>query len=328
MREITFYDFDLDMPVENRWGLIFDAYADQLPELKNKLRTILDSFGIASTLVKPIYSFTPEDNIMHYDEIRYISQRIGLSPFEVLLMQLIYETSSACTSTVLKVGPNEFFLRTMDWPMLFLKDITIGLNIKKNNKVIGKAITWLGYVGFLTGTNAVKDYTIAINYRTTTEISVISLVKNLRRTIGLKWPIGYLVRRIVEENLAFYDAQKMLETAELISPCYITIYVPNYQTYMITRDCDKLVDTRTDNLVQTNCDWNKLELIRQGEPNILWSLERISQVEVTQDLINEINENQDLTTDDILKFLIKHPIYNEETIYVHYQYMGKYVTLV
>ena len=320
MKNIKFYDFDLGLPAAERWCAVFDAYAADLDDLSSKLRSILNQFGMVSTLIKPLYTFSPKSYMLHTDEIAYVAKRIGMTSFEVLLLQLIYETSSACTTSVLKVGTKEFFFRTMDWPMLFLKDITIGLNIKKDNKYIGKVTTWLGYVGFLTATNTIHDYTIAVNYRRTQDISIMTLVRNLYRTVSMKWPIGYLVRNIIENSANIVDAKNLLETCELISPCYVTVYVPYHQSYIITRDCDKTVDTRSNELVQTNCDWNKTE------PDILWSLDRVKLVKITQEIIDKYMIPP--SPYEILDLLLKYPVLNDETIYVHCQYNNMYETFI
>ena len=320
MKKITFYDFDLQLSAEKRWGPIVDVYRDYLPKLKGHLDMILNSLGVTITVAKHFYNLTPHNNIKYYDEINYLAKRIGLGTFEALVLQLIYETSSACTSAVIRVQDKEFFIRTMDWPMLFLKDITIGLNIKRGSKLIGKVTTWLGYVGFLTASNVIDNYTISINYRRNVDISIASLVKNLYRTLSMKWPIGYLVRDIIETSHTTSNAIKILENSELITPCYVTFYVPNYKTFIITRDCDKNVNTRTDQLVQANCDWNKTE------PNILWSLERVEHVKKTENMLNQIKG--DLQSRDILKCLLKHPVINDETIYIHYQYGNEFGTYI
>lgn len=315
MKEVKFYDFDLDRSAEERWGHIFDDYQNSLETLCGKVEDFLKKFGVAVLLMKPIYDNFPKKSIMYYDEICYIAKRIGLPVYKVLLMQLIYETASACTTSVLKFGKHEFFFRTMDWPMSFLKNITIGLNIIKGNKIMARVVSWLGYIGFLTVDNLLDNYTISINHRRTQPISLLSLVKNFGRTVTMNWPIGYLVRNIVENRMDVYTAKSLLETSQLISPCYITLYVPNFQTYIITRDCDKLINTRTNELIQTNCDFNK------SEPNILWSLERRKHIQEIQKKLEEMDTNNEtITCGIILEMLLKHPVENEESIYLYYQY--------
>lgn len=318
-----FYDFDLDQSAEKRWGPIFDCYQNHLENFTQEIEKILQGFGLAVPLMKPVYDAFPKSKIMFLDEIRYISKRIGIPEHKVLLMQLIYETSSACTTTVLEYGTTEFFFRTMDWPMPFLKKMTIGLSLKKSGVEIGKVVTWLGYVGFLTAYNAIHNYSISINYRRTEPISLTSLVKNFGRTVSTKWPIGNLVREIMENSRDVYTAKCLLEKTELISPCYIIMYVPCYQTYIITRDCDKLVGTRTDKLIQTNYDIDKTE------PNIFWSNERKQHIQKVQDELTQMcYSNETITNGLILDMLLKHPIENEDTIYVYYQSgkeMGFYI---
>lgn len=319
MEAITFYDFNLDASGKNKWKLIFDAHLNILSNVRQQLKNILDQFGIATSIVKPLYKMTNEDNIMFYDEICYIADRMNMDPYEILLLQLVYETSSACTTAIIDINGKEFFFRTMDWPMKFLKNITIGLNLIKNGKNIGKVTTWLGYTGYLTATNLINNYTICINYRRTQQISISALMKNVYRTFMQSWPIGYLVRYIIENNLSISDIEFQLSKAQIISPCYITIYIPNSKSIIITRDCDKAINIRTSDLIQTNCDYDKTE------PNILWSVERVAAIKEAQKILS--NEKK-LSTKDILNILLKHPILNMDTIYVHYQYNNEFVSMI
>lgn len=319
MRNIEYYDFAIDKSIETRWDPIFMDFQTQIDTLKIKLESIISPYASIIGYLDTAYQSYPKDKIMHHSEICYIAKKIGMTPFKILLLQLIYETSSACTSAILQTSDQDFFIRTMDWPMDFLKDITIGLNIIKNGVIIGKAVTWLGYLGYLTASNIIDNYTIAINYRRTKMVNITSLMKNLFRTVKLKWPIGYLVRYIIESQYSSSDARDILIMTELISPCYITMYIPQIQSCIITRDCDKTVNVRTEKLIQTNCDWNKTE------PDILWSVERRNKVSQIQDLLLK---EKNLTETQILDYLMIYPIINDETIYVHYQCGDKYETII
>ncbi|AGC02196.1 Ntn (N-terminal nucleophile) hydrolase [Acanthamoeba polyphaga moumouvirus] len=257
---------------------------------------------------------------MYYDEISYISERIGIDLYETLLLQLVYETTSACTTAILDVNDNKFYLRTMDWPMDFLRDITIGLRIIKNSEIIGHVVTWLGYVGFLTVKNIQHEYSIAINYRTTGNMTLFLAIKNAYRAATLKWPIGYLVRYILEKNLTLSKAKTYFINVELISPCYITLFSSNDSSYVITRNCDKSINVRSTNLIQTNCDYNK------NEPNILWSIERR---EYIQKVINKINNSEKkISYKKLIKAISKFPVVNKDTIYIHFQYNGVEETFI
>jgi len=312
-RNIKFYDFDLLASAKERWGPIFDAHLQFLPGAITEIKKLIDSFGFATAVIKPFYEWCDKGDIYYYDEITYIAKRLGFDSFHVLLMQLIYETSTACTATVINYDDNKkLFFRTMDWPLMFLKDLTIGLNVKRGNKLIAKAITWVGYVGFLTATNIIEGYTITINYRQTVEPTIINMLYNLNRIRQLIWPIGYLIREIMEKRIEEENTISILQAREIVSPCYITIYSHNFCSYIITRDCDKTVDFRGENLIQTNCDWNK------NTPDILYSIDR-------RDKVNQIQQKiiSEKITDEleIVNLLLQSPIINEETIYLVIMYL-------
>lgn len=321
-RQIPFFDFDLSQTAEQRWKPIIDSFQNQLPALRQTLRGILAQYGMTVTALKPVYWLTPASKIIHYDEICYIAERIGMEPFEILLVQLIYETSSACSVGVFKVQGQELFFRTMDWPMLFLKDITIGLNVQKNGVLIAKVTSWLGYVGFLTATSidaSTSKYTIAINYRRTQPMTTSALFNNFIRTLSMNWPIGYLIRYVIESRLSIHHAEWLLGNANLISPTYITLYVPKIKTVIFTRDPDRTVDKRNTDLVQTNCDCDK------NEPDILWSIDRRRLMHEVESMLHGTN---DIKVERVLAKLMRNPIINNETIYVHYQYGDQYVSMV
>lgn len=311
-RQVKFYDFDLLTSAEEKWGPIFDAHSQFLPEAIKEIKKLIDSFGFATTVIKSFYEWCDKSDIYYYDEIKYIASRLGFDPFHVLLMQLIYETSTACTATVINYDDNKkLFFRTMDWPLMFLKDLTIGLNVKRGDKLIAKVITWVGYVGFLTASNTVEGYTVTINYRQTVEPTIINMMYNLNRIRQLIWPIGYLVREIMEKRTKEDNAISILQGREIVSPCYITIYSHTSSSCIITRDCHKTVDLRNDNLVQTNCDWGKTN------PDILYSVERREKVQQIQ---KKVLDDKITNEAEIVDLLSQSPIINEETVYLVIMY--------
>lgn len=322
MKEINFFDFDLDIIPENRWKHIFDAFEEKIPELKKNINKIIVSYGSLSDIGDIFIKLIPNSKILYYQELSYIAKRIGLSIFEILILQLTYEISSACTTAIFEIGDEKFFLRTMDWPLQFLKDITIGLRIIRNNLVIAQVTTWLGYVGFLTVTNIINNCSYAVNYRRTSNLSFISIIKNLVRILNMNWPIGYLIRFITEVNIDLHTAIELLSTTQLISPCYITIYAPNDKSCILTRDCNKLDNIRYNNLVQTNCDHDKIE------PNILWSLERIALIKKVYWKLKNKKNKFFLSSKKLLKSFLREPVLNNQTIYIHYQYGNEFKSLV
>jgi len=320
-RKIKYYDFDLDLEPSKRWVKIFDVFEPKLKGIKIQLEKILNQYGPVVSIAAVIFDSVDKSHIMFHDELTYVASRMGLPLYQIIILQLIYEMSAACTAAIFTVRKTEYFLRTMDWPMSFLKDITVGLNIKSGSKSVGQVIGWVGCVGFFTTTT--DTYVTAINYRRTTELDTVSMIANAFRTIGMKWPISYLVRSVLERQASVTDAINTFETAELISPTYITVYVmnpsPGIKSVIITRDADQLVHTRTHDLLQTNCDFDK------DVPDILWSSER---KELFGFVLAELNEQEISSKKIIMKSFLRAPIVNSDTIYVYFRTGGKAVAIV
>lgn len=327
-RKIIYYDFDLDLNPIDRWVHIFDQFDSELPKLRKQIGKILKEFAPVLPIIKTIFNLMDSTQIMFYDEISFISTRMGVEVYQIVLLQLIYETSAACTTAIFNVGGvsgTEYFFRTMDWPMKFLKDITIGLDIKRGGESVSKVIGWLGCVGFFTAQT--DSYAIAINYRRTTELSIAQIVVNAYRTFNMNWPISYLVRSVIENDNQpdRMSIIKLFETAQLISPTYITIcayesgLVCGSKSVIITRDWDKLVSTRSHDLIQCNCDFDK------SSPDIMWSLER---KELFGIIIAELNEQPDYSKKTILKSLLVQPIVNDDTIYIYFSSGTKSIAFI
>jgi hypothetical protein len=321
MSKVIFYDFDIDAHADEKWGHIIDDNLKAIPKFRLELIKMLNSLGTTVTVTELVHRATSPMDMLYYDEIYYLAQRLDLQTHHILLLQLVYEAFSGCTAAVLKVGKKDFFFRTMDWPLDFLRKVTVGLNVIKDGKTIGRVTTWLGYVGFLTATSVNNNYTISINYRKTKDISISALIGYLFRNLTPRWQIGCLVRSIIEKDYDASTARSVLESTELMLPCYATLFIPKYQSYVITRDSNKLVSTRNNELIQTNCDWNKTT------PNLLYSVERMKFVKAIQREINRSSKKK-WSSEELLELLLEYPVLNEETLYYHYQYGDEFGTFV
>jgi len=329
MKEVPTYNFDLSLPANKRWEVIFDSFSGKdIGYLRDEGRKILNPYSSMISIVDNfIISFS--DKIMFYEELQYISKRTNMLFSEVLLLQLVYEANSACTSAIFtidnksktgkskysqdstnRIGRSKYFFRTMDWDMEFLKKFTIKLNVMREGEMITEAVGWLGLVGYFTATSIKNKYSISVNYRRTT--NQMNILNNIYRTINGYYPIAYLVRVVVNSH-NIKETIKSLKNTQLISPCYFIVC--DWNTYkdislvrdcIITRDCDGTVNKRTTELIQTNCDFDKTG------PNILYSIER-------RNLFKAILS----TTDGSVNDFLRQPIINHETIYLYYMCDGK-----
>jgi len=303
---------NLDLPKQERWIKIFEEYREELIKIKKPVIDMIDDFLRSdisknfgkNVLFKTINSYKMINKIMHLEELEQIS-KISTIDFEyILILQFIYEASSCCTSVITKVNDSMTMYRTMDWPFDFLKNLTIDVDFMKDNKIIFSATTWVGYVGLLT-VSVPNNFSLAINYRMTKEITVMEIIKNAFSAIKMNWPIGYLIREIVEKQMNYNDAINSLCKIKLISPCYIIICTNNKTPKVINRCSDSFEIYRNNFIVQTNCDQLKTE------PDILYSVKRRTMIE---NIIAENNNNFRSIEDMVIKFN-KYPVINDETIY-------------
>lgn len=300
------YQINLDDDPSKRWIHILTKYKTELIETIPKFKELINNmFGLAiypARLV--INTMKATGKIMYAEEIESIAKFTGMSFDYILLLQICYELNSCCTSVVTKLNGNYVFFRTMDWPLSWLNKLTVDLEFVKNGNVLFKATSWVGYVGIATATLP-KKYSIAMNFRLTKDQSLINILGNINMLIGMKWPIGYLIRDVCENDM---DYERMLVTlcsSPLVSPCYLTICGIENKPKIITRDPNGYTITKKEYTVQTNCDqW-------LNEPNILYSVERRTLV------TNAIEKEHNYWSSEnkLIKKLLVHPVVNEETIY-------------
>jgi acid ceramidase len=300
------YTVNLDDKPSIRWNHILNENKKTLLNVKKQLfeQINLEKYYYIVSFLIQIYKIF--GSISYLEEIDSIAKIMEIDFNFLLIMQLIYEVSASCTSVITNVDNKQTFFRTMDWPMTFLKDITIDVDFIKNNKIIYKATTWIGYVGILTATVPYK-YSLAINYRKTNNVSFTTFLKKFYKLSSMNWPIGYLIRNVCENNLNYDVALNILCKANLISPCYITICdaINIINPIVITRDPSAYKIYKKNYIIQTNCDQNKYT------PNILFSVERKKTVKK----IIKNHNNKFKSNDELINACFIYPVINYQTIY-------------
>lgn len=247
--------------------------------------------------------------IMFYDELIYISEVTKIEFPKLLLMQLIYEATSACIIT--QVNNNSVMLRTMDWDMPILKNLTVELEFVKDGKTIFVAPTWVGCVGTFI-IHVPGKYTVAVNYRRTNKINFFTIIKNMYTTFMMSWPISYFVRNIAERGIEYDSVIEGLRSCNLISPCYITVFNPSGESCIITRNprsSDISMMENSEFLIQTNRDDNTQ--MNNNNENIMYSIERYK---LASSLIKKNNNNWN-SKEKLAKDMFVHSIINYETVY-------------
>lgn len=287
------YTVDLDSP--KKWNIMIEENREAVDKAIETIDSMISQIPLSSIALFAAATFDMFGYTLYSKELHEMANILKIHVKKLIVLQLCYEAFSACTSVGFKVDGKVYHFRTMDWPMDFLKDLTVSVNFVRNGKLVFNAVTWIGCVGVFTGYVPGK-YSVAINYRRANG----TILGNIKKALMLKWPTAYLVRSCLEEG---YSAQKIVEclkATKLISPCYFTVVEAKGASHKIVRDHDKCIEYKKSSfVVQTNND-------KVSKDNILYSNERVKTV-------SEIMETG--FSDKVLEKFLKFPIINEETVY-------------
>jgi hypothetical protein len=255
---------NLNDPVEKRWNHVLPQFKDKIPLAIQLADEILGSMG--KMIVEPLLSTACKTNqVLYADEIKGIANLTELTTGKIILLQLAYEAFAACTSVVVNTPEGPSHIRTMDWDMPILKELTIQCEFQQDGVTVFTGTTWAGYIGILTGMKH-EAFSTSINYRRTREGSespTKAFIRNIYRCIVGKWPVGYIVRETLMHALDYKEALLDFQNAELVAPTYITICgIKKDEGAIITRNRDPtdmkngnvLTELKDGDLVQCNMD--------------------------------------------------------------------------
>jgi acid ceramidase len=287
------YTVDVDCP--KKWNVMIQENREVVNRAIGTLDSIITQIPMSGIALFAASTYDMFGYTLYSKELHEMSNILKVPVKKLIVLQLCYEAFSACTSVGFKKNDNVYHFMTMDWPMDFLKDLTVSVNFTKNGKLLFKAVTWIGCVGVFTGYVPGK-YSVAINYRRSNG----TIFGNIKKALMLKWPTAYLVRSCLEDEYSAKKIVECLKVTKLISPCYFTVVEAVGTTHKIVRDNDKCVEYKKNSfMVQANND-------KASKDNILYSNERVKTV---LDIMKTDFSN------NIVEEFLQYPIINEETIY-------------
>lgn len=323
LKVVPKYIINLDLPPEKRWISLIKKYKTQLLETYHKMNDQLEQIAGSYSLwtVEKIISLYG-DSPLYYHELKSIADELDIPVEKIILLQLCYECFSACTSIILDDKDklyNPIHIRTMDWDDTFLKPLTINVKFVSQGNMLFEGTTWVGYIGILTGVKP-NVASVSINYRRTKDGSIWD---NILNTMKLYFPIGYLVRECLCTCDTYKSFKEDLENTIIIAPCYVVLTgVYSGSGVVIVRD-RKRYDTypigNKKYICQTNIDPKDLHM--DDGTNILMSIERnylaLEKCKTLLDSLNNTPETNIIIPEGIIKYFLKYPIVNHETIYAN-----------
>jgi len=312
---IPTFDINLDLPVEKRFTHIlewfdfryiqeaihdlFKEYCPKVPFIDGMLEWFVD---------------INKEKIQYRDEIEFWSQTFNIPFHKAVVMQLLYEINSACTTFVCNLEGKNVMIRTFDWPDELIKHLLFQGVYYRGKKKIYEAVSILGAVGIFTGKSCLDGYSIAINHRTTTTNLWYGAVKNFSNIYNRHIPVSYLVREVLESG---YDCAKAIDTLKnrkIISPVYYIVNRFNDTPMIIQRDptnhkiiCDKFV-------IQSNCDVEEMESYLQNKKSNLTELDITDSVARYTQTKRVLQKHT--TLDKVLKCIWRKPVLRWDTLFI------------
>ena len=357
--EVPKYTIDLSLPPVRRYQHVaadFNAQTAALPTLFNEIVLGMKPNArvgrvrrIARLLLRRVY-YDEET-----EELRGISEAIGIElwllvAFNVLLDLFMGYTSGAARVDDGQGGKKMLHFRTLDWGMDPLRKVVVQLDFtqKPGGKVVASSITYVGYVGVLTGVR--KGLSMSLNFRPNHERS--TRLANFRFyfhhllvLLGFRPSISSLLRQ------QLLPSQKSSHCSTATKPTLKSIErtLPSTTTtaaYLIFSDGDRtitmekdhrtaMVKSSSDFIVATNHD--AAEEISPGsqsqpEPDSSNTLEATGMQGLVDDSVHRKDlakklwnkslkktrrkiSPQKLTKDTVVGWIDTYPISNEETHY-------------
>jgi hypothetical protein len=298
----------IDVSTPKCWNEVVEDHKLKIAAVIGKIRPLYTPY--LSFFSLGLYVYKKTGGVIYYEkEIEEISKILDMSFNECLLMQLTYEFCTACTAAVVTSDFGHVFIRTMDWDLPELKDITVKIRVVDRRpeggggpqgRHIFEAITWAGFVGIFTGIRPGK-YAVALNYRRSSNPSLLDNMLSIFKGYS---PNSFFIRDLLTND----DVPDRIKTVKLVAPAYYTIM--GDRNFVVIRDREDYFEKWGDDepgsggaatLIQTNCDG-------EDDPtDIMFSHERERYMYPVLKACHSL--------DAIIKHINQHPIKNKSTIY-------------
>jgi hypothetical protein len=223
---IPTHQIDLSLPPRDRYTALAKFYAPQIHRLTFLFDALLEDLGIpaqkhiwikraAHLCLRRLYSREETD------EIRGIAKTAGVSMYLLVSFNVILDLLMGCTSgAVRSLEPGQpmsqakmLHFRTLDWGMDPLRSVIVQLDFIRSKsvtpeKVLASSITYVGFVGVLTGVR--KDLSMSLNFRgvhnaTTRAGHFKFYLHHLLVLLGLKQSISSLLRSHLLGNFGLHN---------------------------------------------------------------------------------------------------------------------------
>ena len=254
------YTIDLSLPPTKRYQHVAKDFTTEIKSLPGLFDEIVGqlspniSISNVKRLARMFLRRVHDEE--QTEELRGMHQITGVDMYLLVAFNVILDVLMGCTSGGVRVkdgqgGTKMLHFRTLDWGMNPLRKVVVEYDFveKAGGQVIATTITYLGFVGFLTGVK--KNLSVSLNFRPNHNSN--NLLASLRFyshhllvLLGIRPAISSILRQvIIPTSESPSDVKALggtLETIERNLPS-----VKTTATYLIFSDGNRTVTMEKDN---------------------------------------------------------------------------------
>jgi len=213
---------DLVMNIINTYGWEgsyqhVENYWEMLP------KSVQDFMDMVSS---DLFAYIPEEYARELLGIEQIVQSIGkgkeLPLKEIVALNLLYEWTTACTSIIAQDSNGTMWhARNLDWNFggNSLYNMSAVVDYQSKGKTVYTTVTWIAYVGVLSGSN--PNFTVTIDQRSHYESEII--FGNMEAMTDGANAVAFQLRQVLDSVTSFSTAVSTLATAYIAAPVYYNI---------------------------------------------------------------------------------------------------------
>ncbi|CAD6589315.1 MAG: N-acylsphingosine amidohydrolase (acid ceramidase) 1 [Alectoria sarmentosa] len=352
------YTVDLSLPPRKRYQHIVVDFKSQIATLPVLFDEVVKDLRanapvervrwLSRLLLRRVYN--KEEN----EELRGIQEATGIEMYLLVAFNVLLDLFMGCTSGAVRVKDDDkntkmLHFRTLDWGMNALREVIVHLDFveKPGGDVIASSITYVGYVGVLTGVR--KGLSLSLNFRPNHDDS--GRLSNFRFyfhhllvLLGFQPSISSLLRGYLLPNLSSNTSRTNAPALDSIkrdlpnfktTAAYLifsdgddtltiekdhqTAVIRSANDFIVATNHDLAAESTTQSLKATHKDSFKTlldgivveSIDRRNTAVKLWekSMERAKRNSSKKPRTHE----QDLTKNSIIRWMDTYPILNEET---------------
>lgn len=254
------YTIDLSLPPAKRYQHVAKDFSKEIASLPGLFDEIVGQLSpnisvsnvrrLARIFLRRVH------NREQTEELRGLHQITGVDMYLLVAFNVILDVLMGCTSGGVRVQDGQgktkmLHFRTLDWGMDPLRKVVVEYDFieKTGGRVVASTITYLGFVGFLTGVK--KNLSVSLNFRPTHEssnwlTSVRFYSHHLLVLLGIRPAISSILRQAIIPTSGspsnVRSIGRNLDSIERNLPSMKTT-----ATYLIFSDGDRTVTMEKDN---------------------------------------------------------------------------------